>query len=64
MDIARRGFLKGALGAVALAAAPALWLFARLAPRRIIEAIPGRRYPGPLRRRDDAAVRKPGRWAG
>lgn len=64
MALKRRKFLKIALGAGAIAAAPLAWVFKHIAPARYTEALKARFYPGPVCRIDETLVRKPGKWAG
>jgi hypothetical protein len=66
MEMNRRGFLGYLLGAAALAA-PVIGIFAQGAPRRIVEAVRSRRYPGPLVDHDEISIGASGSsgpWAG
>lgn len=67
MQMERRSFLRAVVGAGALLAGPALWLFERLAPARYVEAVrirSRRFYPGPVQELDEREISKPGKWAG
>lgn len=60
MEVKRRGLLRFALAAGALLLLP----LARLLPARVLTAVRGRRYPGPVAALDPARMRRPARWSG
>lgn len=64
MELRRRTFLsslgRSALVFLAGALAPAI----RIAPRRFVEAVRGRWYPGPVVAGASRRVREQGKWAG
>ena len=64
MGIARRRFVRFITGTVAGLAVPIGWLAARVVPIRCVRAVRSRLYPGPLKRLDNADIKRPGRWAG
>lgn len=64
MAMRRRRVLRLLLGAGAAATAPLLPLLERLLPARVVHAIRGRRYPGPVEPLRDEEISRPARWMG
>jgi len=64
MAMRRRRLLRLVLGLGATAAAPLLPLLERFLPARVVHAIRGRRYPGPIEPLREEEIRKPARWRG
>ena len=64
VEMKRRDFIKmtGALYAYSLIAK--CGAFAVAAPRRVIEAVRGRFYPGKIKKLDFKAIAKQGEWKG
>lgn len=60
----RRYLIEAALVVAAAAATPLLPLFRGTLPRRTLEAVRARAYPGRLRPLDLADVRRPSSWLG
>jgi len=58
----RREFIKKVFSATAIAAAGGWWIFKKVAPRKFIEAIPLKEYPGWLGKTKN--FDKPGEWSG
>jgi len=60
----RRQFLASIwAGAIAIAAS-AQAMGHRILPKRFLEAIRAKRYPGPMETLDENDVKKPAKWAG
>jgi hypothetical protein len=64
MALKRRKFLGLIATRVSAALAPGLWLARHACPRRVVEAMRSRVYPGPLKRLDRNEIDRPGRWLG
>ncbi len=64
MGVTRRAFLKLAVGAWVIGAAPILRILGRVLPTRYVKAVRARFYPGPQKTGDGADVARPARWAG
>jgi hypothetical protein len=64
MEMKRRDFIKvaGVLYVYSLIAK--CGAFATAAPRRVIEAVRGGRYPGKIKKLDFKAIAKQGEWRG
>ena len=58
----RRMFLEAAFAAVV--SGPALWLARHVGPRRFVEAVRARFYPGRVRAFDASRLEGPGKWGG
>ncbi len=61
MAMNRRDFLRVTAAALLT---PPLWRVRRKAVRVYVEAERPRRYSGPIKKADTAAIKKPGRWVG
>lgn len=64
MAINRRGLLVKISLLLAIIAIPMTRFFRQTAKARVVRAMPGRVYPGPVRPLDDENIRRPGEWAG
>jgi hypothetical protein len=64
MALRRRRFLRILLGVGATAVAPLLPLLERCLPARVVHAIRGHRYPGPVEPLRDEDIQEPARWMG
>jgi hypothetical protein len=60
----RRKFLGMILGAGVTFATGAWRTVERAVPARVLTALRGRRYPGPVSTLSDEEIKRPGRWAG
>jgi hypothetical protein len=64
MEVSRRRVLCLLSGLSAVVLTPVVPLLDRVLPRRYVEAIRMRTYPGRIRRLDEARVKTPGPWLG
>lgn len=64
MGVTRRAFLKLAVGAWVIGAAPILRILGRVLPARYVEAVRATFYPGPLKSENEVDTSRPAEWAG
>jgi len=64
MVVSRREVLRGALLLGAFLALPAGRLVRRAGEMRVVRALRGRLYPGPVKPLEVSETVSPGRWAG
>ena len=65
MELNRRGFLGRIATLGGALSVPCAWLTGKASPRRIVEAVRARWYPGAVRPLDPDAIRKPtSKWRG
>ncbi|GEM_PF-1384810 len=62
--MSRRGFLLRITALCAVIAVPMARWIRQTEDTRVVQALRGRYYPGPVRPLDQESVSRPGKWAG